>query len=92
MECIAEALSILETPLAKKIARLYLISDILHNCSVKGVPNVSYYRKEFEGKLPEIFSDLRLVGSTFFQSWILTVTNLIILLFLEPVIKALSRE
>ena len=29
-----------------------LVSDILHNCSVK-VPNVSYYRKGFEAKLPE---------------------------------------
>ena len=44
VECIAESLSILQTPLTKKIARLYLISDILHNCSVKGVPNVSFYR------------------------------------------------
>ena len=48
VDCITEALSIRETPLAKKIARLYLISDILHNCSVKGVPNVSYYRKGFQ--------------------------------------------
>lgn len=58
VDCITESLSILQTPLTKKIARLYLISDILHNCSVKGVPNVSYYRKGFQGKLPEVFSDL----------------------------------
>jgi U2-associated protein SR140 len=32
VECIGESLSILQTPLTKKIARLYLISDILHNC------------------------------------------------------------
>ncbi len=37
VECIAESLSILQTPLTKKVARLYLISDILHNCSVKGI-------------------------------------------------------
>ena len=48
VDCIAESLSILQTPLTKKIARLYLISDILHNCSVKGVPNVSFYRKGFQ--------------------------------------------
>ena len=48
VECICESLSIAETPLSKKIARLYLISDILHNCSVKGVPNVSFYRKGFQ--------------------------------------------
>ncbi len=59
MECITEALSILETPLSKKVARLYLLSDILHNCSVKGVPNVSYFRKGFQAKLPEIFGDLK---------------------------------
>ena len=60
VECIAESLSIPETPLAKKIARLYLISDVLHNCSVKGVPNVSYYRKGFQAKLPEIFTHLKI--------------------------------
>lgn len=34
-DCISESLSILQTPVNKKIARLYLISDILHNCCVK---------------------------------------------------------
>ena len=58
VECVAEALSILETPPAKKVARLYLISDILHNCSIKGVPNVSYYRQGFQARLPEIFADM----------------------------------
>lgn len=48
MECITEALSILETPIAKKVARFYLISDLLHNCSIKGVPGVSFYRKGFQ--------------------------------------------
>ncbi|XP_020630769.1 U2 snRNP-associated SURP motif-containing protein-like [Orbicella faveolata] len=57
VECIAESLSILETPLQVKVARLYLVSDILHNCSVK-VPNVSYYRKGFQTMLPEIFGNL----------------------------------
>ncbi|KAG8229957.1 hypothetical protein J437_LFUL008530 [Ladona fulva] len=53
-ECIAEALSIVTTPMHKKIARLYLISDILHNCGVK-ITNASYYRRGFESKLPMIF-------------------------------------
>ncbi|XP_015749110.1 PREDICTED: U2 snRNP-associated SURP motif-containing protein-like [Acropora digitifera] len=57
VECIAESLSILETPLQVKVARLYLVSDILHNCSVK-VPNVSYYRRGFQKLLPEIFANL----------------------------------
>lgn len=43
-DCISESLSLPETPLYKKIARLYLTSDILHNCCVK-VANAHYYRK-----------------------------------------------
>ncbi|XP_041125799.1 U2 snRNP-associated SURP motif-containing protein-like isoform X2 [Polyodon spathula] len=57
VECIAESLSILKTPLPKKIARLYLVSDMLYNSSAK-VTNASYYRKYFESKLCQIFSDL----------------------------------
>lgn len=57
VDCIAESLSILQTPLHKKIARLYLISDVLHNCSVK-VANASFYRKGFQAKLPDIFKDI----------------------------------
>ncbi|KAK2182719.1 hypothetical protein NP493_340g03058 [Ridgeia piscesae] len=57
VECIAESLSILQTPMPKKIARLFLVSDILYNCCAK-VPHASYFRKYFEVKLPEIFQDL----------------------------------
>lgn len=45
-DCISESLSILQTPVNKKIARLYLISDILHNCGVK-VTNATIYRKAY---------------------------------------------
>ncbi|XP_062341594.1 U2 snRNP-associated SURP motif-containing protein isoform X1 [Osmerus eperlanus] len=55
--CIAESLSLLQTPLQKKIARLYLVSDILYNSCAK-VSNASYYRKFFETKLPQIFGDI----------------------------------
>ncbi|TKS87681.1 U2 snRNP-associated SURP motif-containing protein 140 kDa [Collichthys lucidus] len=57
VECVTESLSILKTPLPKKIARLYLVSDVLYNSSAK-VSNASYYRKYFEAKLCQIFSDL----------------------------------
>ncbi|KAJ6669343.1 hypothetical protein lerEdw1_008152 [Lerista edwardsae] len=57
VDCVAESLSILKTPLPKKIARLYLVSDVLYNSSAK-VANASYYRKFFETKLCQIFSDL----------------------------------
>ncbi|KAA0719229.1 U2 snRNP-associated SURP motif-containing protein 140 kDa [Triplophysa tibetana] len=63
VECIAEALSILKTPLPKKIARLYLVSDVLYNSSAK-VTNASYYRKFFETKLGQIFSDLNATYKT----------------------------
>ena len=43
-DCVTESLTIAETPIHKKIARLYLISDILHNCTVE-VANASMYRK-----------------------------------------------
>ncbi|XP_029165927.1 U2 snRNP-associated SURP motif-containing protein isoform X1 [Nylanderia fulva] len=56
-DCISESLSILQTPVNKKIARLYLISDILHNCGVK-VTNATIYRKAFETRLLDIFSEV----------------------------------
>lgn len=43
-ECIAESVSGTDTLVQKKIARLYLVSDILHNCGVK-VSNASFFRK-----------------------------------------------
>lgn len=42
-ECIEESMSNPATAISKKIARLYLMSDILHNCTVK-VSNASFYR------------------------------------------------
>ncbi|KAH8325208.1 hypothetical protein KR074_010483, partial [Drosophila pseudoananassae] len=56
-ECIAESLSGAKTLASKKIARLYLISDILHNCTVK-VSNASFFRKSVEKQLVEIFESL----------------------------------
>ncbi|KAK5621499.1 hypothetical protein CRENBAI_004001 [Crenichthys baileyi] len=47
----------LQVPLQKKISRLYLVSDILHNSCAK-VAGASYYRKYFETKLPQIFEHL----------------------------------
>ncbi|KAK6638254.1 hypothetical protein RUM44_008683 [Polyplax serrata] len=56
-DCIAESLGILHTPIHKKIARLYLISDILHNCGVK-ITNASYFRRGLETRLMQIFCDV----------------------------------
>ncbi|CAG5128807.1 unnamed protein product, partial [Candidula unifasciata] len=57
VDCIAESLSIIQTPIPKKIARLFLVSDILFNSSAK-VPNASFFRKFFQAKLKEIFKDV----------------------------------
>ncbi|XP_053683700.1 U2 snRNP-associated SURP motif-containing protein isoform X2 [Sabethes cyaneus] len=56
-ECIAESLANNETLVKKKVARIYLISDILHNCSVK-VQNASFFRKALEKNLMDIFKSL----------------------------------
>ncbi|XP_031630121.1 U2 snRNP-associated SURP motif-containing protein [Contarinia nasturtii] len=56
-ECIEESMSNTQTLISKKIARLYLVSDILHNCTVK-VSNASFYRTSMEKYLEEIFKHL----------------------------------
>lgn len=58
IDCIYESLLLLETPFQRKVARLFLISDILHNCSA-AVTNASFYRKGFQAKLESIFEHLR---------------------------------
>lgn len=58
-DCIMESLSNETTIVVKKIARLYLISDILHNCAVK-VTKASSYRKAFETRLVTIMKQLKL--------------------------------
>lgn len=56
-ECITESLSSNETVVKKKVARIYLISDILHNSAVK-VQNASFFRKAMEKNLLDIFRNL----------------------------------
>lgn len=58
VECITESLSNESTLVTKKIARLYLISDILHNCGVK-VNKASFYRTIFESKLMDIIKEMK---------------------------------
>ncbi|CAD5234347.1 unnamed protein product [Bursaphelenchus xylophilus] len=56
-ECLYQSLGIPETPLHKKIARLYLIADILANCGIR-VRDVFKYRHCFEQYLSKIFLSL----------------------------------
>ncbi|CAG8533918.1 5307_t:CDS:10 [Acaulospora colombiana] len=82
VDIICKALAIKETPIATKVARLYLVSDILHNSSVS-IPNAWKFRTGFEGRLPEIFEHLnevyrsitaRLKAETF-RPYIESLTN-----------------
>lgn len=60
VEVLTESLTLKETSIPTKVARLLLVSDILHNSSVP-VKNASAYRTKFEAALPDImesFNDL----------------------------------
>ncbi|KAH9625865.1 hypothetical protein KSS87_008003 [Heliosperma pusillum] len=60
VEVLTESLTLKETPIPTKVARLMLVSDILHNSS-SPVKNASAYRTKFESTLPDImesFNDL----------------------------------
>eukprot|EP01134_Creolimax_fragrantissima_P006963 CFRG6963T1 len=55
VEVLTDSLSIPQTPIPTKIARLYVISDVLHNTSVAGA---SFFRSSFESQLPGIMSHM----------------------------------
>ncbi|KAK8668984.1 hypothetical protein V6N13_106427 [Hibiscus sabdariffa] len=60
VEVLTESLTLKETPIPTKVARLMLVSDILNNSSAP-VKNASAYRTKFEATLPDImesFNDL----------------------------------
>ena len=60
VEVLTESLTLKETPMPTKVARLMLVSDILHNSSAP-VKNASAYRTKLEATLPDImksFNDL----------------------------------
>ncbi|XP_057520149.1 protein RRC1-like isoform X2 [Amaranthus tricolor] len=60
VQVLTESLTLKETPIPTKVARLMLVSDILHNSSAP-VKNASAYRTKFEATLPDImesFNDL----------------------------------
>jgi U2-associated protein SR140 len=59
-ELVCQSLQLDNTPVPRKIARLHLVSDILHN-SASPLPNVWKYRLAFEKRLPAVFSHLNVV-------------------------------
>ncbi|KAG1118627.1 hypothetical protein G6F42_013154 [Rhizopus arrhizus] len=54
VDLLCKSITVADSPLSVKLARLYLVSDILHNSSVH-VSNAWKYRKEFEDQLPVVF-------------------------------------
>jgi len=54
VDLITQSLTIMGTPIPTKIARLFLVSDLLHNSSA-GVKKASLYRSSFEKCLLQIF-------------------------------------
>ncbi|AQK69026.1 Protein RRC1 [Zea mays] len=60
VEVLTESLTLKETSIPTKVARLMLVSDILHNSSAP-VKNASAFRTKFEASLPDVmesFNDL----------------------------------
>lgn len=53
-DCLIASLTLSETPLHLKMARLYLASDVLHNSTVP-VRNASRYRQLLQAELPSVF-------------------------------------
>ncbi|KAF9981939.1 U2 snRNP-associated SURP domain-containing protein, partial [Modicella reniformis] len=60
VDVIVGSMMIHTTPQQARMARLYLISDILHNSSVP-LPNVWKFRTAFEQKLPVVFETLNAI-------------------------------
>ena len=57
-DTLVEALTLSETPPSTKLARLYLLSDLLHNCTTS-VPGAAAYRSHLlSAALPEVFESL----------------------------------
>lgn len=61
---IVQSLLLPETPIPRKLARLYLVSDVLHNSSA-AIHNAWRYRMVFEAALPPVFDHLHQVYRSF---------------------------
>ncbi|PWN48290.1 hypothetical protein IE53DRAFT_319701 [Violaceomyces palustris] len=62
-EILCRSVTLAETPIPRKLARLHTISDILHN-SAAPVPNAWKYRQAFERRLLAVFKHLgEVIGS-----------------------------
>ena len=62
-DALIQALTLRETPIAVKVARLFLLSDILHNSNASQV-NAAAYRSHLISRLPLVFESLHEAYST----------------------------
>ena len=63
VEILTDALTLPETPIGAKVARLLLVSDLLHNTSAR-VRNASRYRALLEASLPDVFESLQVEAAS----------------------------
>lgn len=64
VDIIISSLLIESTPVPRKIARLHVICDILHN-SAATIPNAWKFRQEFQARLPAVFDHLGEIYQSF---------------------------
>ena len=64
MDLLVESLTLDATPVPRKVARLQLCSDILHNASAS-VPNAWVYRSVMQARLPRVFDHLGEIHRSF---------------------------
>ncbi|OQR74965.1 U2 snRNP-associated SURP motif-containing protein-like [Tropilaelaps mercedesae] len=57
VDLIMDSLELVETPLFRKIARFYLVSDLVYNSNVR-MPNATFYRPAFEPLVPRVIKAL----------------------------------
>ncbi|KAG8981761.1 hypothetical protein FRB90_007025 [Tulasnella sp. 427] len=64
VDIIISSLLVDSTPVPRKIARLHVICDILHN-SAATIPNAWKFRQEFQARLPIVFDHLNEIYQSF---------------------------
>jgi len=64
VDVIVSSLVVESTAVPRKIARLHLVCDILHN-SAATIPNAWKFRQEFQGRLPTVFDHLSEIYHSF---------------------------
>ncbi|KAG8912796.1 hypothetical protein FRC01_004891 [Tulasnella sp. 417] len=64
VDIIISSLLVDSTPVPRKIARLHVICDILHN-SAATIPNAWKFRQEFQARLPAVFDHLSEIYQSF---------------------------